>query len=159
MKEPSENMRRMYASKREMTLSRIQEAIDAIQEDHRIVTKKELMALTGLSSGTFSQEHVKELLAKNQVCQYRPTGKASTADRREQNKDDEIVRLNKELQKTRSRMQDLDIVLDKTKKRLQKLEAEKEELERQHLLLRGKYQQLLEFLEVLGCDFSGIPLA
>lgn len=159
MREPSENMRKMYASKREATLARIQEAIDAIQEDHRIVTKKELMALTGLSSGTFSQEHVKELLAKNQVCQYRPTRKVSAVDRRELNKDDEIARLGKELQRAQSRLQDLDIALDKSNKRLQELKAEKEELEQQHLLLRGKYQQLMEILEVLGCDLSEIPLA
>lgn len=159
MKQPSENMRKMYAAKREETLARIQEAIDAIQEDHRIVTKKELMALTGLSSGTFSQEHVKRLLEQNRVCQYRPTGKVGEADRRDLNKDAEITRLTKELQRTRSQLQDLGISLDKSRKQVKKLKAEKSELEQQHLLLRGKYQQLLEYLDVLGCDLSSIPLA
>lgn len=87
MKQPSENMQRMYAAKREKTLALIQGAIDEIEEDHRIVTKKELMALTGLSSGTFSQQHVKELLAKNQVCQFRPLAKVSQKGNLELNKD------------------------------------------------------------------------
>ena len=64
-------MQKMYAEKRQRTLSLIQDAIDDIQEDHRIVTKKELMEITGLSSGTFSQPYVKDLLEQNQVCQYR----------------------------------------------------------------------------------------
>ena len=70
MKQPSENMQRMYAAKREKTLALIQGAIDEIEEDHSLVTKKGLVALTGLSAGTFSQRHVKELLAKNRVCQF-----------------------------------------------------------------------------------------
>lgn len=159
MKQPSENMQRMYAAKREKTLALIQGAIDEIEEDHRIVTKKELMALTGLSSGTFSQQHVKELLAKNRVCQFKPTGKLSQEGRRELNKDAEITRLSRELQRAQSRLQDLDIALDKSRKQSRKLKEENAELQRQLLLLRGKYQQLLEYLEVLGSDLSGIPLA
>ena len=159
MKQPSENMQRMYAAKREKTLALIQGAIDEIEEDHRIVTKKELMALTGLSSGTFSQQHVKELLAKNRVCQFKPTDKVSQEGRRELNKDAEITRLSRELQRAQSRLQDLDIALDKSRKQSRKLKEENAELQQQLLLLRGKYQQLLEYLEVLGSALSGIPLA
>ena len=159
MKQPSENMQRMYAAKREKTQALIQGAIDEIEEDHRIVTKKELMALTGLSSGTFSQQHVKELLAKNRVCQFKPTGKVSQEGRRELNKDAEITRLSRELQRAQSRLQDLDIALDKSRKQSRKLKEENAELQQQLLLLRGKYQQLLEYLEVLGSDLSSIPLA
>ena len=159
MKQPSENMQRMYAAKREKTLALIQGSIDEIEEDHSIVTKKDLMALTGLSSGTFSQQHDKELLAKNRVCQFKPTGKVSQEGRRELNKDAEITRLSRELQRAQSRLQDLDIALDKSRKQSRKLKEENAELQQQLLLLRGKYQQLLEYLEVLGSDLSGIPLA
>lgn len=159
MKQPSENMQKMYAAKREKTLALIQGAIDEIEEDHRIVTKKELMALTGLSSGTFSQQHVKELLAKNQVCQFRPLAKARQENKRELNKDAEITRLSKELQRAQSRLQDLDISLDKSRKQARQLREENAELRQQLLLLRGKYQQLMEYLEVLGSDLKGLPLA
>ena len=159
MKQPSENMQRMYAAKREKTLALIQGAIDEIEEDHRIVTKKELMALTGLSSRTISQQHVKELLAKNRVCQFKPTDKVSQEGRRELNKDAEITRLSRELQRAQSRLQDLDIALDKSRKQSRKLKEENAELQQQLLLLRGKYQQLLEYLEVLGSALSGLPLA
>ena len=63
------------------------------------------------------------------------------------------------MQRAQSRLQDLDIALDKSRKQSRKLKEENAELQRQLLLLRGKYQQLLEYLEVLGSDLSGIPLA
>jgi hypothetical protein len=70
-KTPSDNMKKMYSEKRNSTIKSIQDAIDDIKEDNRIVTKKELMTLTDISSGTFSQEYVKELLKENRVCQFR----------------------------------------------------------------------------------------
>lgn len=60
----------MYKTKQKNTLILIQDAINTINEDNRIVTKKELMELTGLSSGTFSKDYIKELLKENCVCQY-----------------------------------------------------------------------------------------
>lgn len=154
MKQPSENMRKMYEAKRVTTLGRIQEAIDTIKEDNRIVTKKELMSLTGLSSGTFSQEHVKELLRKNEVCQYRRVSKVPENQNATTSKDAEIARLSQELEKCRSRQQDLEIALDLSRKQTRTLRLEKADLEREHMLLRGKYQQLLEYLEVVQCDLS-----
>lgn len=154
MKQPSENMRKMYEAKKEATLSRIQEAIDIIKEDNRIVTKKELMSLTGLSSGTFSQEHVKVLLRENQVCQYRPVARVAESRNAAMSKDAEIAHLARELEKSRSREQDLEIALDLSRRKTRTLRLEKSELEREHLLLRGKYQQLLEYLEVIQCDLS-----
>lgn len=98
-------------------------------------------------------------MAKNQVCQFRPLAKVSQKGNLELNKDAEITRLSRELQRAQSRLQDLDIALDKSRKQSRKLKEENAELQRQLLLLRGKYQQLLEYLEVLGSDLSGIPLA
>lgn len=158
MKQPSENMQKMYAAKRERTLSLIQDAIDEIKEDNRIVTKKELMSLTGLSSGTFSQEHVKELLRKNEVCQFRKVARAASSTDGLGSKDEQIARLAKENQKLQSRLEDLEISLEANSKRASKLAGEKRDLERKYQLLLGKYQQQLEYLEVLGCDLSGMPL-
>ena len=59
---PSDNMQAMYAAKRNETINKISSAIQEIEDDNRIVTKKELISLTGLSSGTFSKPYVLELL-------------------------------------------------------------------------------------------------
>lgn len=74
-KNPSDNMKKMYAARRTASLNKVQTAIDKIKEDGREVTKKELIALTGLSSAAFSQPHIKELLKKNEVCQFNPKRK------------------------------------------------------------------------------------
>ena len=112
-KKPSENMKKMYAQKRKATLDKIQSAIDEIQEDNRIVTKKELMELTGISSGTLSQQYVKELLKENKVCQYRETITIDNADKKKKLEEKSILSLQKENQKLISKMQDFEIVIEK----------------------------------------------
>ncbi len=157
MKQPSENMQNMYAEKKAHTLQLIQAAIDEIQEDNRIVTKKELMSITGLSSGTFSRDYVKELLQRNQVCQYRSV--ASIAEeKREQNKAATTGELLTRIQKAESKIQSLKIALEKESSDKKRYKAEYDKVNKENILLRGKYQQLLEYLEVLGADLSQLPL-
>ena len=157
MKTPSNNMRNMYEEKRQRTLSLIQNAINDIKEDHRIVTKKELMELTGLSSGTFSQEYVKDLLAKNQVCQFK-TSKAISQEKQEKNQSRIIAELSSENTRLSSQVQSLKIALEKEVSAKKKQSLENEALRNENALLKGKYQQLLEYLEVLGADLSKLPL-
>lgn len=54
------------------TLNKLQIAIDRIKQDGRRVTRKELMDISGLSSGTLSKPYVKELFKENEVCQFSP---------------------------------------------------------------------------------------
>lgn len=146
-------MQKMYSEKREKTLSLVQSAIDEIQEDNRIVTKKELMELTGLSSGTFSQPYIKECLKENQVCQYRST-KSINKGKCEKNREEIIFELTKERNKLASQLQSAALVLEKESKEKKKLKVELASLTQEHQQLRGKYQQLLEYLEVLGADLT-----
>lgn len=157
-KKPSENMKKMYSQKRQSTLDKIQKAIDEIQEDNRIVTKKELMDITGISSGTFSQEYVKELLKTNKVCQFRETITASIDKKKKKLEEESMLALKKENQKLISKMQDFEIVMEQNNKKYNKLKDDYSKLESEHKLLKGKYQQLLEYLDALGANLENLPL-
>lgn len=157
-KKPSENMKKMYFEKKQNTLRKIQDAIDEIQEDNCIVTKKELMSITGISSGTFSQDYVKELLKKNKVCQFRVTTTISTSQNKKKLEEETILALTKENQKLISKMQDFEIVLEQNNNKYNKLKDEYSKLESDYRLLKGKYQQLLEYLDALGANLDNLPL-
>lgn len=157
-KKPSENMKKMYSQKRQSTLDKIQEAIDEIQEDNRIVTKKELMDITGISSGTFSQEYVKELLKANKVCQFRETITVSIDKKKKKLEEESMLALKKENRKLISKMQDFEVVLEQNTKKYNKLKDDYSKLESDHKLLKGKYQQLLEYLDALGANLDYLPL-
>lgn len=156
-KKPSGNMKKMYTEKREATLKKIQDAIDEIHDDRRIVTKKELITITGISSGTFSQEHVKDLLEQNKVCQFRDKKKINI-EKTKQLQDSNIVELNKENQRLLSKIQDFELSLEYSNNKNIKLIEKYEKLEYEHRLLKGKYQQLLEYLDALGADLDFLPL-
>lgn len=156
-KRTSENMKKMYATRKQATLKIIQDAINEIQEDNRIVTKKELMQLTSLSSGTFSQPHVKELLKSNQVCQFQDR-KAIKSEQNKITQEENMLILLKENQKLISKMQDFEIVLEHNNQKYNQLKDNYEKLEYEHKLLKGKYQQLLEYLDALGANLDFLPL-
>lgn len=150
-------MQKMYSKKRQTTLNKIQDAINAIQDDNRIVTKRELLELTKISSGTFSQEYVKELLKENQVCQFRNV-KVVASEKREKLQQKNYDDLAVENQKLVSKMQDFEIVMERNYKKYTKLKNDYDKLESEHKLLKGKYQQLLEYLDALGANLDSLPL-
>ena len=156
-KKPSDNMKKMYAAKRNLTLSKIQEAIDDIHEDNRIVTKKELMEITGLSSGTLSQDYVKKLLRENKVCQFREK-RVVNNEKKAQLEKDIIQNLRRENEKLISKIQDFEIAIDQYDQKILRQRDEYEKLEHNHLLLKGKYQQVLEYLDALGVNLDSLPL-
>ena len=154
----NKGLQNMYIAKKQATLEKIQTAIDDIQADGKIVTKKELMELTGLSSGTFSQDYVKELLEKNCVCQFRKSRKPINDDKKEQTKDQIIASIEKDNKSAMSKIQNLTIALEKKEKECNTLRTDIERINNDYLMLKGKYQQLLEYLEVLGADIHKLNL-
>jgi hypothetical protein len=151
MKKASKNMEIMYIKKRNTTLDLIRDAIDTIQEDNKIVTKKELMDITGLSSGTFSKEYVKELLNEKEVCQYRkinsPNVKVSEIS--QLHRLDESIRENKKLQ---SENQNLKMLVERQEKKINKTNEEYITLKNDYDMLLGKHQQILEYLDSIGSN-------
>lgn len=77
-REVSPKMRAVYDARKQETLKKVQSAIDQLKASGEKITKKKLAEVSGLSSGTFSKDHVKALLAENQVCQYAPGTKRRT---------------------------------------------------------------------------------
>lgn len=146
---PSENMQAMYAAKKNDTISKISSAIQEIEDDNRIVTKKELISLTGLSSGTFSKPYVLELLKERKVCQFRDRRKI--IDEKREKLSSEILNdleiENRKLSSAIDRLSHRNSILEK---RLKDVTDEYEELKTKHAVLLGKYQVLLEKLDILG---------
>ena len=154
----NEGLQKVYDEKKQSTLKKVQSAIDFIKADNRIVTKKELIELTGLSSGTFSRPYVKELLQTNRVCQYMGLQVENIETKTQQVKEATIEQLSKKVLSLESKIQDYDLQLEKKTKDFDKLKEEHTKLENEHILLRGKYQQMLEYLDALGADMSKMPL-
>ena len=158
MAECKNRREQMYEEKRQRTETLIQNAIDDIKADGREVTKKELILVTGLSSGTFSTDRVKEILKKNKVCQFRTPEDlhiAKTNKIKAKSADDML----REINRLKSKVQDAKLQHDLDSKRLDKLEQSNKDLVRENMLLRGKYQTLLEYLDARGIainDFINI---
>ena len=156
MKKPSENMQAMYLKKKEDTLNKIQQAINMLQDEGKIVKKKDLMRITGLSSGTFSKEYVKNLLKENKVCQY-STLRIAT-DLNVISSDEQISQLMAQNNILSSKVQTMTLVLEQKNNRITILLDKNRELEQENQKLRGKCQMYLESLEVLGMDISKFPI-
>ena len=154
----NEGLQKFHDEAKQTSLTKIQDAINVIKADNRIVTKKELIELTGLSSGTFSRPYVKELLQKNKVCQYRGLQLENTETKTQQIKEATIEQLSKKVLSLESKIQDYDLQLEKKSKDLATLKEDYAKLENDHILLRGKYQQMLEYMDALGADMSKMPL-
>ena len=148
-KTPSKNMQAMYDAKRSETLQKISDAIQEIEDDHRIVTKKELISLTGLSSGTFSKPYVLELLKEKKVCQFRDK-RVVLSEKKDKLSIEVISDLSKENDKLKSQIEKLDLQISKLSKRLSEKESDYAELKKDYELLKGRYQILLEKLDILG---------
>lgn len=147
-----DSLKRLQMAKRVETTNKVQAAIDDIQNDDGIVTKKRLIELTGLSNSTFSKAHVLEVLKANKVCQFKVNKKKET--------DNKIVvtdhlykkieKLEQEKRLLQSKIQDKDIAIDKIKKDYQTLDEN-------YKLILGKIHLLMKKIEMLDIDV-GIDL-
>lgn len=143
-KEPSANMKAMYSKKRESSIKKVQEAIETLRDQGLKVTKKALIELTGLSSGTFSQPHIKEILKLNKVCQYAP-------EKSKPESHSESKKLAGKNLKLKERIRTLE-------NRLSESKQENSRKEEEILQLRGQYQKLLEFMEVSDLDIDKLNI-
>lgn len=66
-----ESLLKKQEAQRENTMKVVEEAIKEIKLEGGVVTKKKLQELTGLSSATFSKEHVLYVLKQYKVCQFK----------------------------------------------------------------------------------------
>ncbi|MED0666065.1 DUF6262 family protein [Bacillus badius] len=146
------SLKELQMAKRVETANKVQEAIEDIQNDNGIVTKKKLIELTGLSNSTFSKEHVLEVLKANKVCQFKVAKKKETANKIVVT--DQLYRKIEKLEQEKillqSKLQDKDIAIDKIKK-------DYEILNENYMLILGKIHLLMKKIEMLDIDV-GIDL-
>ena len=71
---------------------------------------------------------------------------------------DIIQSLRRENEKLISKIQDFEIAIDEYDQKILRQRDEYDKLEHNHLLLKGKYQQVLEYLDALGVNLDSLPL-
>lgn len=150
----NEGLKKVYAEKRERTTNLIIEAIESIQKSGKEVRRKDLIEMTGLSSGTFSQDYVKEILKEYKVCQYKNL--KTIEEKREMSLVEENSKIINENNKLSSQVQTLSIDNDRLRNNVKEAEDKYKELEEEHMLLRGKFQQALEQLDAMGIKIDEI---
>lgn len=106
---------------RQQSINKVLRAIEELKAEGRSVTITALVEFTGLSRSVFSKEHIRELLVD-----YGYSG-IKTQERKKITKKEKLA----------------DIVAEKDRK-IQELRAEKEELERECELLRGRIFLLMQ---------------
>ena len=147
---PSTGQIEHYKKRREETLSLIREVVTDLEQTGTPVTRKNLRKYTGLSDGTFSLPHVKELLKELKVCQF--------SERKTVDAPNPIASEMTAVCAERDRLLKKTQVLERTigiqKDSLEKLKETNEQLSHEVLLLRGKFQQAMELLDLKGEDLK-----
>lgn len=137
-----DKLRVRHEDTKRITLSKVQNAIDILQEDNEIVSKKKLIELTKLSNSTFSKQHVKELLKTNQVCQYKTLRKSNEVSEIKQ-----LELLLKENEKQKNRINLLDSKLQDKDIKYERLLKKYENSDNSNKLLRHKLHSIMEVVD------------
>lgn len=144
-------LKKQQELKRQETLNKIKDAIEEIQFEDGIVTKKKLIELTGLSNSTFSKPHVKKLLKERKVCQYRET--MVVQEHKWKNDNDSLNKKIDKLKRENIKLKN-DIVSKEIK--INMLEEELKEKEDNYRRLLGRVHQLTRIAEANGIDLEKI---
>lgn len=136
-----DSLLRHQEQRKSETLKTIQTVIDALKEEGTIVTKKLLIELSGYSASTFSKPHVKGLLEKNEVCQFRKRATVTKI----QTIDGKLKRQNERLQKRCNKLEDK--LLDKDI-RISYLEKDVEQEKEKNKRLLGKLHEIMRQAEM-----------
>ncbi len=144
-------LKKQQELKRQETLNKIKDAIEEIQFEDGIVTKKKLIELTGLSNSTFSKPHVKKLLKERKVCQYRET--MVVQEHKWKNDNDSLNKKIDKLKRENIKLKN-DIVSKEIK--INMLEEELKEKEDKYRRLLGRVHQLTRIAEANGIDLEKI---
>lgn len=156
-KEPTDGMKRYYEGRKAETIKKVTDAIDEMLEWNEVVTKKELMRRTGLSSGTFSKPYVLEVLKDRKVCQFAVSA-VNSKEEKERLRAEENDRLKRENKALLRRAEDAESRVVKLKGDRAKQDERIKELESKVEHLVGTQQMLLERLDVMTVGHGDIVL-
>lgn len=151
--ERSENSIKYTEGKKNDTLSKVEDAIKLIKSQDREVTRKELLELAGVSSSVLCKPYVKELLKKHEVLMFKPTvilekkgGDTYNALKKQ------METLSKKLQKRERQLKDKELLVETKNKYIVTLQEKLKDTEEENAILRGKNQQILEYLYRKGMN-------
>ena len=145
-REIPDSLKKLQDEKRSQTLFKIQEVIDELKNDSAEVTKKKLIEMTGYSASSFSKQHVKDLLKRNKVCQYKEKLKVKPI------KEDVSVRYEKSLEKANSEISRLKAVIVSKDIKINELEMSQKELQDKYEILLGQLHQITKKAHLKGIE-------
>lgn len=141
-----DSLQKHQEQRKSETLQTIQTVIDALKDEGTIVTKKLLIELSGYSPSTFSKPHVKGLLEKNEVCQFR---KRTTVTKRKTVE----VRLKQQHERLQKKCNKLEDILLEKDIRISYLEKDLEKEKDNNKRLLGKLHEIMRQAEINGISF------
>lgn len=153
---PTPGMQKMYAEKKQITLSKIEACIDEMREWGEEVTKKRIIERTGISSGTLSKPYVLDLLRRKEVCQFKPIAKTKSSSSPRIEK--ELSKRIKEIEVLEHKLSDSQDMVITLRDRIITKEKEISSLKDTIAHLRGQQQLLLERLDSSNVGIGNIIL-
>ncbi len=145
----NEGLRKKQELIRQETLSKVEKAIDDLENEGYEVTTKLLIERTGLARSTLNKPHVLELLKKRRVCRYKDVKKLSDEDLIEVN-----VNLQKEIKKLEKTNIKLKTELDKEINKNMNLQIEIAKKEEEIQTLRGQLMDLYRKASIKGINID-----
>lgn len=133
---------------REVTIGKIQSAIDELKSEGAIVTKPRLVERTGLSRAVFDKPHVLEVLKESEVCEFAP--KLAIKTNPLSNKKDlaQFLTLEKENRLLKERIEQLTA-------KSNKYQADYLAIKEAYQLLLGEWHLLLKKARIRGLKIDG----
>ena len=139
----TENMRNYTEGRKQETICKIKDAISMMKLQGRPITRKELVAESGVSSSVLSKPYIKAILEEEQVLMFQNRQTIASNDSVSASMEKELCMLRKRIEELEHRILDKDLLLESRKKYYQeKLDG----LEKENAILRGKNQKILEYL-------------
>ncbi|MEW9938132.1 DUF6262 family protein [Clostridium butyricum] len=141
MRELPNEIRDFQEKSKTTTIDKVQTAINDLQAEGFIVTRKLLLERTGLSNSVLSKPHIKDVLKENRVCQYAVKRKIKA----EGNADIllELNKSNKKIESLEEKVKDLENKLNKEKVAYYEMKEDNE-------ILRGKLHLLKQKAKLKG---------
>lgn len=139
----TENMRNYTEGRKQETIHKIREAISMMKSQGRPITRKDLVAESGVSSSVLSKPYIKAILEEEQVLMFKNHKTIPPKDTISASMEKELDMLRKRVEELENRILDKDLLLASQKKHYKE---QLDRLENENALLRGKNQKLLEYL-------------
>jgi chromosome segregation ATPase len=145
--------------KKAETLKKVSLAIDTIKCTGDKVTRKGILEISNVSNAVLSKTYVKDLLKEEQVLMYEPkkqlqkpgTDTYRSLQRQNEQLQMQVDQLNHKLSDSKAEVFQKEQCINKIREQIEELEIDRQRL-------RGKVQNLLEYIKRKGLDDETIAI-